>query len=94
MLELYAGAKLIITNLLHCAMPCLALGTPVVLLKNDLDNNFRFSGLTDLVRWGSAKTPPPYINWDDPEPNNDAYLKYANGMDERCREVISEISLI
>lgn len=33
-LKQYQGAELVITTRLHCALPCLALGTPVILLGN------------------------------------------------------------
>lgn len=32
LLDRYAGADLVVTSLLHCALPCLALNTPVVFL--------------------------------------------------------------
>ena len=34
--RVYAGARFVITRRLHCAMACLALGTPVLLLYNSL----------------------------------------------------------
>lgn len=33
LIDLYAHAKLIITSRIHCAIPCMALGTPVILIK-------------------------------------------------------------
>ena len=87
-LNQYAKAKLVITSRLHCALPCLALGTPVVLLKRNLEKIPRLAGLYNLVRWGSLKTKPPLIDWENPEPNSDTYLKYAKDMEERCCEVI------
>lgn len=33
-LRVYAGAKFVVTRRLHCAMACLAIGTPVLLLYN------------------------------------------------------------
>lgn len=35
LLKLYQNAKLVITSRLHCALPCIALGTPVILVKDD-----------------------------------------------------------
>jgi hypothetical protein len=49
LLDRYAQAKLVITSRLHTAMPCLAFGTPVILLHNDL-KDIRFSGLKDFVK--------------------------------------------
>ena len=55
LIERYARAKLVITTRIHCALPCVALGTPVIFLnlKNlyNADANHespRVSGLTSL----------------------------------------------
>lgn len=34
LLDLYAGARAVVTTRIHCALPCLALGTPVLLLHD------------------------------------------------------------
>ena len=34
-LKKYQGARLVITTRLHCALPCLALGTPVILIEEE-----------------------------------------------------------
>lgn len=50
LLEKYSTAKLVITSRIHCALPCLAMGTPVIYL-NAFDTEFdkcRFDGLIDL----------------------------------------------
>jgi hypothetical protein len=48
LLAIYAKASCVITPRLHCALPCLAMGTPVLLLDAAPDK-YRFTGLTDLV---------------------------------------------
>ena len=52
MLDRYAKAKLVITSLIHCALPCVALGTPVVFVdfgfNNDAAKRDRFNGIIDL----------------------------------------------
>jgi hypothetical protein len=48
LLRLYAGARCVITSRLHCALPCLAMGTPVLLVPRR-SNMKRFSGLANLV---------------------------------------------
>lgn len=35
LLQLYAGAKYVITSRIHCAFPCLGFDTPVAYIKND-----------------------------------------------------------
>ncbi len=48
MLKLYARAKLVVTTRLHCALPCLALGTPVIFINKHYDYK-RFPGLYELL---------------------------------------------
>jgi hypothetical protein len=45
LLDCYRRAGLVITSRLHCALPCIAFGTPVVVLRKDL---------RDLRWWGAA----------------------------------------
>lgn len=47
LLTVYQNAKCVVTSRLHCALPCLALGVPVILVRKDLDN-IRFQ---------------PYVEW-------------------------------
>lgn len=50
LLKKYSTAKLVITSRIHCALPCLALGTPVIYL-NGFEKEFdacRMEGLSDL----------------------------------------------
>lgn len=44
----YAKAKLVITSRIHCALPCLALGTPVILVLKHYDS-FRYNGIFQLL---------------------------------------------
>lgn len=48
LLGLYANAELVITSRIHCALPCLALETPVVLIAKSRDDR-RYPGLEDLL---------------------------------------------
>ncbi len=47
LLEAYANAQVVITSRLHCALPCLAMGTPVIYIG--LYDCCRFQGLGELV---------------------------------------------
>src|SRR5579872_4345855 len=49
LLGLYAHAKCVVTTRLHCALPCLAFGTPVLFI-NEAPDQYRLSGLMDLMR--------------------------------------------
>ncbi|MBQ8312252.1 MAG: polysaccharide pyruvyl transferase family protein [Clostridia bacterium] len=51
LLRIYAGAKFVVTRRLHCAMACLAMGTPVLLLYNsDYEDVTRFAPMDQMVR--------------------------------------------
>ena len=91
-LQKLSEAKLVITSRLHCALPCLAMGTPVVLLRQGLETDPRFSGLYEFVRHnkGSSKSIP--INWDNPEPNPDDYVACAEALKRRCRDAVDQFA--
>ena len=90
--EYIDNASLVITSLLHCAVPCLAAGIPVVLLKTAV--SYRMSWLEKLL---PIYTPGDTINWNPTAPNieqhkekvlaltirrlQDAYEKYAGICD-------------
>jgi hypothetical protein len=90
LLGIYAHAKSVVTSRLHCALPCLALGTPVLFVISAKDT-YRFSGLSDLVRHcnkkefldGKADFDP-----DTPSPNSDAYLRYRRELTRTVNDFI------
>ena len=51
-LDRYKKAKVVFTSLIHCALPCIAMGTPVVFIDAGFNNNAakrdRFGGILDL----------------------------------------------
>ena len=48
LLRLYASARLVVTTRMHCALPCLAFGTPVIFIRETFDDP-RFGGLVELL---------------------------------------------
>jgi len=48
LLKLYQGARAIVSYRLHCALPCLAIGTPTILLNEDYRND-RFGDYTKYI---------------------------------------------
>ncbi|MCK8520589.1 polysaccharide pyruvyl transferase family protein [Aquimarina sp. D1M17] len=50
LLHKYARAKLVITSRIHCALPCLALGTPVIFVNgfDSFVDSCRFDGILEL----------------------------------------------
>ena len=51
-LGLYANAELVVTSRIHCALPCLAFGTPVIFVDGALDHHSeqaRLKGIIELM---------------------------------------------
>jgi polysaccharide pyruvyl transferase WcaK-like protein len=50
LLRKYAKAKLVVTSRIHCALPCLAMGTPVIFINgfDSLIDTCRFDGIMNL----------------------------------------------
>ncbi len=92
LLETYASAKFVVTSRLHCALPCLALGTPVLFCPTATDR-YRFSGLLELLRHTSRAqllsdlAPFDFCN---PTPNGMQYLPLRQMLIDRCRRFIAE----
>lgn len=60
--ELKENAGLVITSRLHCALPCVAMGIPVIVARNYRDNTDRYTGFEKLFH---VYLPYEYekINW-------------------------------
>jgi hypothetical protein len=85
LLGLYAMAKCVITSRLHCALPCLAMGTPVLLI-NTAPDQYRFAGLRELVHNCSVSQfmAGDYdFDINNPPPNKPDYLQYRKALIER-----------
>lgn len=54
LLDLYDKASLVVTCRLHCALPCLAMGTPVIFVNNR-ESDPRFSQLFPILRPTSVR---------------------------------------
>lgn len=90
LLTKYKGeARLVITQKLHCALPCLAMGIPLIFFApRDMSKNEaeRLSLLEDLgVKMNSYSTPSREIDW-DPKPIDLEAEKRS--MIERVKAVI------
>ena len=90
LLSLYAHAKCVVTTKLHCALPCLALGTPVLLVTSARDS-YRFSGLRDFLHICTPEEflgGPADFDFDDPPANKDDYLAYRTALIETVNPFI------
>lgn len=72
LLHQYARARLVVTTRLHAALPCVAFGTPVVLLEPVAEQS-RFSGFAHLC-WRRDD-----VDWHNPQPrfSTDAVRRLA-----------------
>ena len=82
LLTRYRTSRLVVTSRLHCALPCLAFGTPVVFLHSaPLDPRFR--GLERLIRIHDGSSP---LDW---SPDSPDLSVIQNAIRALCRESVS-----
>ena len=94
LLTTYRNAKCVITKKLHCSLPCLSQGTPVVLIKQ-MDDDIRFSPYYDFLH---------YIKTDDflagnydydftnPKPNKPDYKPVREALIRSCEDFVARMS--
>lgn len=89
-LYLYQSASCVVTERIHTALPCLALETPVVLIKKSYPiggNNNRLSGLGELTY---SYTEDEFIEGDfdinNPKSNKEDYKKYRDSLIKKCSD--------
>ncbi len=99
-LKKYAKAKLVITSRIHCALPCLALGTPVIFVNgfDSFVDSCRFDGILDLFNridvntktgaWSSNFGLEGKINKDTMVQNLGKHHALAEPLKAKCREFI------
>ncbi len=85
LLDLYAKAKVVITTRLHCALPCLALGTPVVFMHRSYDTDIRFDGFREVLKGYNLDAKAADINWDAPQPTDISHLRQRVMADLKAR---------
>lgn len=103
LLRRYANAKLVITSRLHAALPCLALGTPVLFVVEN-ENDARFSGLSDLLnivtvdrvksmrKRGQIKIKKKAIDWDNIANTND-FVEYSDRLKKEIKAACQNAGL-
>ena len=91
LLDLYARASCVVTSRLHCALPCLALGTPVLLVDVAPDQG-RFSGLRDFLHhrpWQAVADGTAGYDIDNPPPNKELHLPYRARLIEAAQRFVA-----
>ena len=53
-LSMYAGADLVVTPRLHCALPCRALGTDCIFVHTNIATDTRFKGMEPILNGGTT----------------------------------------
>jgi hypothetical protein len=75
LLKQYARAKIVITNRLHCALPCLAFGTPVIFLNERIDIDERLVDYKHFLNAYSSVSEKVEIDWENPQSADICELK-------------------
>jgi hypothetical protein len=99
LLRRYASAKLVVTSRLHCALPCLGMGTPVIFINSEGLSAGRFEGLLELLRVYELKSngfrtedellsKAGKIGYNTKIENKKDYLEIKEKLERRCDEFI------
>ena len=100
LLQQDAKAKLVITSRIHCALPCLALGTPVIFINGfeTYVDSCRFDGIIDLFNridintktgeWTSNFGLEDKINTNTKVVNFEKHHEIANELKNLCKGFI------
>lgn len=93
-LRLYQGASLVVTSRLHAALPCLALGTPVLFVKDTKFFNRIGTYMPYLYSEFEDTILRPSFQYDfDAPPNNPSYhLDVQQSLNKICNDFISKIA--
>ena len=92
LLGIYETAAVVVTSRLHVALPCVALGTPVLFIHKNLDDP-RFGGLIDHVHSASrANFLSARYDYDlnMPPRNFEGWKPMANDLKRRVEAFVSE----
>lgn len=96
LLTKYAQARCVITSRIHCALPCLALGTPVVLVTPSYDT-LRYRGIDKFFNhiWldENGKLSQQIDTLHGEIVNNDEFVSKANALKQRCFDFVKQHNL-
>lgn len=94
LLTVYQNAKCVVTRRLHCALPCLAMGVPVLILNNEKEGaDIRFEPYYD---WTYNCTREQYISGEygyditDPPENPDDYMPYRESLIKAVNDFVQK----
>jgi len=90
-LKIYQSAHMVITNKLHCTLPCLALETPVLLLYDTSfkENEDRIGSFLKYVNYiGRKEFINTEIDFENPKENPKEYLELRESLIKKCKTFI------
>jgi predicted glycosyltransferase involved in capsule biosynthesis len=87
LLAKYQTAKLVITSRLHCALPCLAFGTPCLFLYSKMNTDPRFDDTLKKLL-GDGISLPRNWNWNNPHINK-SKLKLVEKISESLQNIVT-----
>lgn len=91
-LRRYQGAKCVITSRLHCALPCLALQTPVFLIYKDKYAP-RMQSFLKLLHYSNVESLEEKLrefHVENPIENKKDYLSIRKSLTKLCRDFIAD----
>ena len=89
-LRYYQAAKLVITSRLHCCLPCLALGTPVLLVYEGKEKE-RYEGLLEYLHVASGEeilAGKWDAFWEEIPANKETHRPLAEKLKQQVREFV------
>ncbi|MGN0240128.1 MAG: polysaccharide pyruvyl transferase family protein [Candidatus Weimeria sp.] len=89
----YQNAVCVVTKKLHCALPCLAMEVPVLLVK-DMADDIRFTPYYDFLHWVRPKdflSGKCGYDLTDPPENKPDYKPYREQLIKTCREFVDSV---
>jgi len=99
-LKRYETARLVVTSRIHCALPCLAMGTPVVFVNGGFRQHQaqRFTGISELLNTvgissdGRVETncDMESVRRDMSAPVKSEHLRYVEDLIRRCEQFVGE----
>ncbi len=93
LLKTYQAAHIVFTNRLHVALPCLALGTKVVLIhKEKFEEDRLGTYLPYVTAFSDAEFEKSDIKniIENPEPNKQDYLSISSSLEKKCEDFIKK----
>lgn len=92
-LDLYGKAHMVITTKLHCSLPCLAIGTPILLLYDTSfpENKDRIGTYTKYLNYVNRNEfMNTDVDFEKPIKNKNKHLKLRNELIKKCKSFIEE----